>query len=772
MLPLISGIKIVRDSKLPNEITPNGLSRRVRSRDERVPQVVPQRGALIRGPIVGGPSQPLGEAESITPKLMLRGLFQHLMTAIVLGLVVGGGAAAAAWFLTPAPYEAKALIQVKSEQQKLVFATADNSKNENNFVRNQLQLITSDIVLRKALARPGVADVDLFKTVENPRIYLRKHLKASNSRAPELIELTLTGEDPRGLATVVNAIHVAYMDEIVNVDAARRAVRLSDLKRLLQERTEQIRSKRNTMSKIADVVGASINTDALNLRQKTALESMSMARTSWFQKHIELLREESLLKGMDAQDDDAKASIPQALVDAEVEMDPEVQRLQEQIERKESLAIETEKRVSNKSDHPKVLEQRAQLGTLTQTLAELKSRIRPRIEEKIRSDLLVRSEVSLHERKIRVESLKKEEADLRKEFETLRDEAMDLGKGSFELEDKKEEIASLEKFSNRIQEEIHALEVELNAPPRVAVLYEAEPPQQRDIKRRTMATVGAGLGGFALVCVLIAYAEARLKRIMAVDDVSGKIRVMGQVPMIPAWASRSARAAKSKKGRFWHDMLTESVDAARTLLVHDTELDDMRIIMVASAMPSEGKTTLSCHIASSLARAGRKVVLVDCDLRRPNVHRVFNVHNHAGFCELVLGKAEIDDVIQPATDGGPAILSAGHLTAAISPLLGMEVTEQIFRALRERFEFVIVDTSPVMIVHDTLVVAQHTDAAILAVRKRVSRQPKVDAVINRLQSLEVPVLGTVAIGLDCESQDYGSGYYRGYSKYYAAKRPT
>jgi capsular exopolysaccharide synthesis family protein len=273
-----------------------------------------------------------------------------------------------------------------------------------------------------------------------------------------------------------------------------------------------------------------------------------------------------------------------------------------------------------------------------------------------------------------------------------------------------------------------------------------------------------------LVCFLIALAEARLKRIVSVDDVAGKLRVMGQVPAIPAWASRSPRAAKSKKGRFWHDMLAESVDAARTLLVHDAEQEDARVIMVSSAMPSEGKTTLSCHIASSLARAGRKVVLVDCDLRRPNVHRVFNLPNEAGFCEVVLGKKGLDEVIQTGVPGGPAILSAGHLTPSVSPLLGMEATEQVFRGLKERFEFVVVDSSPVMIVHDTLVMAQHVDAVIIAVRKHVSRQPKVAALIDRLQSLEVPVLGTVTIGLESEAQDYRSGYYQGYSKYYATKR--
>ncbi len=727
------------------------------------------RTGLIRGPVGAGPTAPAAEPETLSPKKLVRGLMQHLMTALVLGTVVGGAGAAAAWLFIPAPYEAKALIQVKSEAPKLVFTTADHVRHDQNYVRTQLQMITSDIVVRKALARPGVSDVDLFKSAENPRIYLRKHLRAANARSQELMEVTLTGEDPRGLATVVNAIHQAYIDEIVNVEQNHRAMRLSNLKQILQDREEQIRTQRIVMGKIADVVGTSTNTEVSALHQKTALDSMSQMRQSWFTKKIELLKEQSLLKGMTATSKGKSGEIPDALLDAHVAEDPEVQRLEEQLAAKESLLNDTAKLVTKK-DHPKIMEQKAQIGALNRSLAELKARIRPRIEQKMMSDMAARSEYTLHDRKLRVEILKNEEEKLREEYESLQKEAASLSKFSFELDDKEHQIESLEKFSTKIQDEIHALEVELNAPPRVTVLQEAEPPIQRDVKRRIMATAGAGVGGFALVCFLIAFAEARLRRIMSVSDVSDKLRVMGQLPMIPAWASRSSRAAKTRKGRFWHDMLTESVDAARTLLVHDAEQEDARIIMVVSAMPSEGKTTLSCHLASSLARAGRKVVLVDCDLRRPNVNRVFNLPNKAGFCEVLLGKANLDDVIQPGVAGGPDILSAGHLIASISPLLGMEATEQIFRDLKERFEFVIVDTSPVMLVHDTLVVAQHMDAAIVAVRKQVSRQAKVAAVVERLQSLEVPVLGTVAIGLESESQDYGSSYYQGYSKYYAAKR--
>ena len=214
---------------MTNEFPSNALSRRVRTRDGRPPQVVPQRGTPGRGPVAALPAT--GDGDSLTPKHLIRGLLHHLMTALVLGTLVGAGSAVAAWCLTPALFEAKALIQVKSETPKLIFNTIDNSRHDDDYARTQMQLITSDVVVLEALAKPGVADVELFKTAESPRVYLGKHLKASNSGSRELVALSLSGEDPRGLAVVVNAICDTYMDEIVEVETNHRLTRKANLER-------------------------------------------------------------------------------------------------------------------------------------------------------------------------------------------------------------------------------------------------------------------------------------------------------------------------------------------------------------------------------------------------------------------------------------------------------------------------------------------------------------------------------------------------------------
>lgn len=746
-----------------NELSPNALTRRPRARDERPPQVVAGRNALNR---VAADANTSGAADYFHPKFLLRGLWQHLLVALTLGTVVGVCGAFAAWTFTPAPFEAKSMIQMRPETPRILFHTGDQ-RHDPDYMRNQTQLILSDLVVKKALVRPGVEDANLFQGVEHPRNWVRKNLRAV-VLSPEIMEIRLAGEDARGLAMVVNAVQEAYFDEVYNVEKESRSRRLEELKRIQEVKEDEIRGMRDTIKKISEVVGSSADPGANSVQLQNTWASMNEMRSQWMAKYIELMRERALFKAMQDDPNGKPRALGDAVLNSLVSAEPEVERLESQLASKQRLLADTERLVT-KQDHPLILEYRQQVATLTKTLAETKARLRPRIEKKIQEDMLARSEITLQDRQFSIELLEKEEERLKQEFESLQKEAKSLGATSFELEDKKGEIESLDELTSVIENEIRAVEVELSAPPRVKLLQDAEVPTQRDTKKKYMATLGAGAGGFALVCFLIALAEARLRRVLSVQDVAPKVRVMGQVPMIPAWVSRSTRAAKSRRGRFWHDMLTESIDAARTMLVHEAEQEDLRIIMVVSAMPSEGKTTLSCHLASSLARAGRRVVLVDCDLRRPRVHQVFGVSNKVGFCEVLLGKAELDEAIQAETPGCPAILTAGQFSPMVSPLLGVDATDQVFQLLKERFEFVIVDTSPVMIVHDTLVVAKHVDAAVMAIRRNISRQPKVAAVVDRLQALEVPVLGTVAIGLYSDSQDYGSSYYRGYAKYYTER---
>ena len=447
---------------MPKDSPPNALTRQVRAREERPPQVVSRitRGGSGSSSRDSVPSN----SDVLSPRLLLRGLWQHLITALVLGTVVGGAGAAAAWFLTPAPYEAKALIQVESMAPKLVFDTAENKRSDVHFVRTQMTLMTSEVVLRKVLAAPEVAELDLFKGMKSPLAYLKKNLRVRTPMSPVIVELTLTGEDPRGLATVVNHVQQTYFEEIVNVERNSRVHRLQDLQRILEEKAETIRSKRDVMKKMTEVVGSSADPEVAGVQHKNTLDMMNAMRTQWMNKRFELTREQLTLAAMQGDLKLSRHGVPDELLDAYVSEDPEVVKLETQLATKQSLISDYEKVMTNKDD-ARIRELRTQVAGLRRSLRETQTRIRPRVESKLQQELQAKQSLTVHEREFRVKLLTQEEAKLRSEFELLQKEAARLGATSFELEDLRDEIDSVDRIGERIQSEIHALQVELKRPP-------------------------------------------------------------------------------------------------------------------------------------------------------------------------------------------------------------------------------------------------------------------------------------------------------------------
>jgi Mrp family chromosome partitioning ATPase len=159
--------------------------------------------------------------------------------------------------------------------------------------------------------------------------------------------------------------------------------------------------------------------------------------------------------------------------------------------------------------------------------------------------------------------------------------------------------------------------------------------------------------------------------------------------------------------------------------------------------------------------------LIDSDMRRPNVHKTFDTELTPGFCELIRGDVELDEVIRPVSPDGLFIVPAGKINQETLQLLAKDAAEAVFERVKADFDFIIVDSAPLLPVTDSLLVGQHVDAALFAVRRDVSRYAKTAAACQRLSMLGVPLLGAVVIGLDESS--YGYRYpYRYYNYGYGS----
>ncbi len=172
------------------------------------------------------------------------------------------------------------------------------------------------------------------------------------------------------------------------------------------------------------------------------------------------------------------------------------------------------------------------------------------------------------------------------------------------------------------------------------------------------------------------------------------------------------------------------------------------MVLVTSALSGEGKTTLSTQLAFSFARANRRTLLVDCDLRRPAVHRIFGLPREGGISEVLRGEMVLADAVRATLTPNLWVLTAGSCDQqALSALAQRQIfLGECFQKMREDFEFVIVDCCPVLPVVDTMLIGQHVDVAVLSVMRDVSQVPRVDAANRRLAAMGIRVFGAIVTG--------------------------
>ena len=184
----------------------------------------------------------------------------------------------------------------------------------------------------------------------------------------------------------------------------------------------------------------------------------------------------------------------------------------------------------------------------------------------------------------------------------------------------------------------------------------------------------------------------------------------------------------------------ESYRVLRTSLEYSSIDKELKSIVVTSSEPGEGKSTVAGNLASIIAQNNKKVIIIDCDLRRPTIHKKFGISNSIGLTEYIIGKNDLNNVIQILNENF-SVITSGRIPPNPSEILSSKSMENLLKALSVCYDYVILDTPPLTAVTDAQILAGKCDGTILVVRAESTSKESIIKAYKELEKVRANVLG-------------------------------
>lgn len=319
-------------------------------------------------------------------------------------------------------------------------------------------------------------------------------------------------------------------------------------------------------------------------------------------------------------------------------------------------------------------------------------------------------------------------------------------------------------IANTLSDEFVALVRELETPAdganpdaRVVVEQRASVPQ-KPVVPRTYRNIAIGLAVGTLLGVGLAVLRDLLDNTVKSREVFEDITGAGIVGSIPLDRERRKQATILFDRE--NSAIAESFRKLRTNLQFLAVDNPPRVIVVTSSMPGEGKSTTAINIALALAEAQHNVVLVDGDMRRPMIHKYLDLIWPVGFSTVLSGGVQLDDALQKTRFSGLTVLTSGTVPPNPSELLGSQSAKNLLTELRAKFDYVIVDSTPLLAVTDAAILAAGSDGALIMARYGHTKREQLAHAAQSLIDVGAPLLGAVFTMVPTRgSASYSYKYY-------------
>ena len=293
----------------------------------------------------------------------------------------------------------------------------------------------------------------------------------------------------------------------------------------------------------------------------------------------------------------------------------------------------------------------------------------------------------------------------------------------------------------------------------VRILDRAEPPDRpvspKPVRNLALAVIVGALLGTGLVFFL-EFLDTSLSTREQVEERLG-LAFLGIVPEIKDVKDEGDRDRYVNANP--RSATAECVRSIRTNLLFMSPDKPLRTILVTSSGPSEGKTTVATMLAETMAEGGNRVLLLDADLRRPRLHKIFCVANESGVSTLIVGEGHLETAVRTTGIANISVLPCGPVPPNPAELLHTEAFKAILAAAAQRFDRVIIDSPPAGVVADAVVVATQVDGALFVVKSDSTSRDAAVRAVRSMTDVKARILGVVLNEIDLDDARYGSQYY-------------
>ena len=717
-------------------------------------------------------------------------IIRHIKLIAIIFVVV---MVATIYYTARAPriYESNGKILLElNKQTDLFFSTGGFGRNDLN---NQMEVIKSPSVMESAvekLKRNPFAENFPILSSDNPSGILAKEIDVSAEREVDIVDVAFKSTNPNEAQAAVNAVMDSYQDESLKYARAE----VTSVREFLEKQLD-VTSKKLAISE-EDLRAYKIANEVFALSEETKEMITNMvefeAQLSSAQTELQIVDKKlTYLKGELIKIDEALGEEMTAISSPVSE-----QLRQKLIESESQLAIFLTKKGYTKN-HP-------QLVSLRNEIDNIKRQMKTEIDKILEVDKysfnpldrrqelfteIIATEVEYQTANAKVSAL-----------ETVVEEYSMRMSG---LPDAELELARLER-SKAINEQIYSMLVtryeeakisEEGKLSNIRIINRASVPKSPvspKVKMNILIGLLLGLGLGIGAAFLLESMNTKINNLSDVDRYV-KLPILGTIPDIPLDEKQLAdiedqigkekdkeklQALAIKKRQMSARLVPQYspkspiAEAYRTFRTNTVSLPpkisgEGRIYLVTSSGPKEGKSTSSSNLAITLSQMRSKTVIVDCDMRRPMVHNLFFVSRENGLSRfLTTEDVDIHDIIKPSGMENLDIITAGHVPPNPSELLSSKKMDDLFAKLREEYDYIIVDSPPIIAVTDALIIAKKVDHLVLVIRVNSTEREIIEQAKSLLKNIDVKVAGVVVNGIEVKKYYSGYKYYYYYYYYY------